>query len=120
MHLLRVIRSCARAATVALALPWLAGCGVNGTGACDFRAKQSRCQEREGLPTTLVAFEQLCKTSQGAYLSGPCPRENAIGGCDLSEVANPIRDWYYSDPSRNLTTTEQVKAKCEGKPFIAP
>lgn len=96
-----------------------AACGA-GTGRCDFRPKEARCQEREGLPTTLVAFEQLCKTSGGQYTSGACDRQGSIGGCDISEVANPVRDFYYTDAAHNLTTADHVKAKCGSKPFIAP
>ena len=67
-----------------------------------------------------MAFEQLCKTSSGIYSSGTCPRGNILGGCDLSEAANPVRDWYYTDASKSLTTADQARAKCEGKPFLTP
>ncbi len=95
-------------------------CGLNATGHCDFRTKEQRCQEREGLPTTLAALQGLCSTAQGTYGDGECPRTGVIGGCDMSEFANPVRDWYYPDAAHNVTTAEQVKTKCEGKPFLTP
>lgn len=110
-----------RTALVSLALVLGAGCGaLNSTGSCDFRAKQSRCQEREALATSLVAFEQLCKTSGGVYSSGACPREGILGGCDLSEVANPVRDWYYTSAAAGLSTSADVMKKCEGKAYLTP
>ena len=98
----------------------LSGCGLNSTGHCDFRPKESRCQEREGLPTTLAALQQLCGASGGTYADGACPRTGVLGGCDLSEIANPVRDWYYPDAAHNLTTADQVKMQCSGKPFLSP
>lgn len=95
-------------------------CGLNATGHCDFRTKEMRCQERDGLPTTLTALQALCSTAQGKYGDGECPRVGAIGGCDMSVFANPVRDWYYTDAAHNVTTVDQVKTKCEGSTFLTP
>ena len=97
-----------------------ASCGLNSTAYCDFRPKESRCQERDGIFTTIAAFKQTCGVAQGQAGDGPCPREGIVGGCDMSEVSNPVRDWYYSDPAHQVTTPAQVMAKCDGKPYLAP
>lgn len=102
------------------ALMFLTSCGLNSTGHCDFRPKESRCQERDGLPTTLTALQGACSAAQGTYGDGACSRVGIIGGCDLSEAANPVRDWYYTDSAHNLTTADQVKAQCAGKPYLSP
>ena len=102
-----------------MGLVLLTSCGLNSTGHCDFRPQHSRCQERDGLPTTLVAFQQLCGAS-GKYGDGACSRVGVIGGCDLSDLANPVRDWYYPDAAHNRTTADQVKAECDGKAFLSP
>src|SRR5215472_16701500 len=104
-----------------LSLALVPSCGaLNSTGHCDFRPKQDRCQERDGVATTLVAFQQLCGPSGGTYGSDACPRAGVIGGCDLSEAGNPVRDWYYTDASKGITTADQVKAMCNGQPCLSP
>ena len=105
-----------------LALSLAAACGaVEQTSHCDFRPKKNRCQERRTLPTSTAVWEATCKAiPDSTYRSGACPKENRIGGCDLSEPANPIIDWYYSDASSSIKTAADVMKECAGKTYLAP
>ena len=84
----------------------LSGCFGDAVIACDFRERQSRCQERHGTQAANPpAFEALCGTSNGDYIDGPCPTAGVVAGCEMGDVI----DWYYAPRTR-----EDVVSSCEG------
>jgi len=100
----------------------ICGCGaLDKTSGCDFRPKENRCQERTVALTSQSVWEATCKAiPNSTYLADGCPRAGALGGCDQSEPANPITDWYYPDAAKGFTTAAQVMTECAGKAFVAP
>lgn len=100
----------------------VSACGaLEQTNGCDFQPKKNRCQERKTLPTSTSVWEATCKAiPDSTWRAGGCPTENRIGGCDQSEPANPIIDWYYADANATIKTAADVMTECAGKPFVAP
>jgi hypothetical protein len=95
----------------------VSGCGaLEKTSGCDFRPKKPRCQERTVALTSQTVWEATCKAiPDSIYQDSGCPRDGIVGGCDVSEPANPIIDWYYAPK-----TVAEVMTECAGKPFKTP
>lgn len=102
------------------------GCGaLEQTNGCDFQPKKNRCQERRTLPTSTTVWEATCKAiPDSRWAAGGCPTASRIGGCDVSEAANPIVDWYYTptDANASIKTAADVMAQCQtdGGKYVAP
>lgn len=109
----------------------LSACGIfGGDGACDFRqctgisSCEPRCQEYKGSVAS-GTLQATCASIGGKAISGLCPREGIIGGCQLGlqgDGSKPV-DWYYfKAPSQpgyadGIATVEDVKRECKQGTF---
>lgn len=100
-----------------LALAPLTGCGVTDAVGCDFRGgsvngPEDRCQERSGV--SAASFGATCEALGGEVLDGGCPRDGAVGECDLGAQGDGthVYDVYYSP-----TTVDQARSECGDDPF---
>lgn len=97
------------------------GCGLLGSGACDFRdgsanGPENRCQERVQT-VSAEPFKAAC-TALGAKPSdGTCPRQGVVGGCFIGAQGDgsKVNDWYYAPLTR-----EDVMRECGSDPFLEP
>jgi len=97
----------------------LVGCGGTKVG-CDFRESgangpEPRCQERSGLSSAL--FGNFCELLEGDNVSGGCPEDGIVAGCDIGAQGDGTRviDWYYAPKTR-----EDVEAECEDGDVVDP
>jgi hypothetical protein len=113
------------------------GCGVlaavaGGTGSCDRReaTKEPRPFCQEIVDTVAVSqFGDDCKGKHTGYFTeDACPRDKAIGGCELDETnddGSTVVDWFYDvsaepklkeyPPEDVAHTTDDVKRFCADK-----
>lgn len=126
----------------------LAGCGssdgaVAGTASCTIMQMvssggQSISQQicEEGTSLTAAQAEQLRQqcvvpgggagggidagvSQQATFRQGPCPRENAIGGCRLTQAGVTVTAWYYQMLGFDAASIQQLCAAAGGT-FVAP
>jgi len=93
-------------------------CGEN-IYACDIRPDEDRCQERTtSLPASEQAFKGTCEASQSTFLTDGCPRDGAVGGCDITTTGSGenVVNIYYAPK-----TASEVEQICmdEGSTFVA-
>lgn len=82
---------------------------------CDFRedsvnGPEDRCQERSGLSAS--SFSAMCEGLAGEVVDGGCPRDGAVGECDLGNQGDgtAVIDVYYAP-----MTVEEAQSECDGE-----
>jgi hypothetical protein len=89
------------------------GCGGPQTGSCDLRpAISGICEEFSASADVLAKFKHVClSSSSSTWKDGPCPRTQALGGCQAVTAEETITNWYY--PDSNDHTPNDVKKTCD-------
>lgn len=100
----------------------LGGCSLGQTFGCDFRddsvnGAEPRCQERT-FPIGGEVFAETCKALEGTAISGPCPEEGRVAGCEIDDGSlngSRVVDWYYEP-----LTKEEIENTCkdDGDPLV--
>ena len=94
------------------------GCG-DAIYACDIRPDEDRCQERTtSVPASEAAFKGTCEAAMSTYLTDGCPREDVVGGCDITTSGSleKVVNLYYAP--KTATEVEQI-CMDEGSTFVA-
>ncbi len=108
---------------LSLAVAATAACNpLSGTVSCDFRGgslngPEPRCQEWQN-SLAATTFEQTCNTAKGKYISGECPRDGIVAGCQqqTNNADNSVTiDWYYAPK-----TEASVQADCKSPDTFKP
>jgi hypothetical protein len=96
-------------------------CQVAFPGADGGAGMTALCQEISGGTTQdMASIRQQCSAQAGTFMSDPCPRAGALGGCRETATAAPgvaITTWYYTDGS---STSADIQSLCEGLSGVAP
>jgi hypothetical protein len=88
------------------------GDGGTGTLALCLDASGGRAED-------MASNRQQCISQGNMFVSEPCPRASAVGGCRQSPAGTGavLTTWYYAASG---ATSEDVRMICEGLASIAP
>ena len=72
-----------------------------------------------GTAQDLTNNRQQCTAEGNMFVSEPCPRTGALGGCrETTTLSNAVlTTWYYQDGN---STAADIQSLCEGLAGVAP